>query len=85
MADLKKYFPLFIGLFDYKFYFCLEFIKLQNMFTFAQYLGFLAFLTILTIGFWLMIFLIHFVFYWIGGALFEMYKEKKAQKALEQA
>ena len=61
-------------------------IKLfENMFTFAQYLGFLAFLTILTIGFWLMIFLIHFVFYWIGGALFEIYKEKKAQKALEQA
>lgn len=57
----------------------------ENMFTFAQYLGFLAFLTILTIGFWLMIFLIHFVFYWIGGALFERYKEKKAQKALEQA
>jgi hypothetical protein len=55
------------------------------MFTFAQYLGFLAFLTILTIGFWLMIFLVHFVFYWIGGALFELYKEKKAQKALEQA
>lgn len=57
----------------------------ENMFDFSQYLGFLAFLTILTIGFWLMIFLVHFVFYWIGGALFELYKEKKAQKALEQA
>jgi uncharacterized membrane protein len=55
------------------------------MFTFAQYLGFLAFLTILTIGFWLMIFLIHFVFYWIGGALIEMYKEKKAEKELKRA
>ncbi len=55
------------------------------MFDFSQYLGFLAFLTILTIGFWLMIFLVHFVFYWIGGALFELYKEKKALKALEQA
>mgnify|MGYP003407484322 FL=1 len=57
----------------------------ENMFDFSQYLGFLAFLTILTIGFWLMIFLVHFVFYWIGGALFELYKEKKAQKELEQA
>jgi uncharacterized membrane protein len=51
------------------------------MFEFDQYLGFLAFLTILTIGFWLMIFLITFVVpYWIGGNLMEMYKEKKAAK-----
>ena len=51
------------------------------MFEFDQYLGFLAFLTILTIGFWLMIFLITFVVpYWIGGALLERFKEKKAEK-----
>ena len=51
------------------------------MFDFDQYLGFIAFLTILTIGFWLMIFLITFVVpYWIGGNLMEMYKEKKAAK-----
>lgn len=51
------------------------------MFQFDQYLGFLAFLTILTIGFWLMIFLVSFVIpYWIGGALLEMYKEKRAEK-----
>ena len=51
------------------------------MFEFDQYLGFLAFLTIFTIGFWLMIFLITFVVpYWIGGNLMEMYKEKKAAK-----
>jgi uncharacterized membrane protein len=51
------------------------------MFDFDQYLGFLAFLTILTIGFWLMIFLITFVVpYWIGGALLERFKEKKAEK-----
>ena len=31
------------------------------MFEFDQYLGFLAFLSILTIGFWLMIFLLTFV------------------------
>ena len=52
----------------------------ENMFEFQQYLGFLMFLTILTMGFWLMIFLINFVFYWIGGASWELYKERKAEK-----
>ncbi len=51
------------------------------MFEFDQYLGFLAFLTILTIGFWLMIFLITFVIpYWVGGAFIERMKELKAEK-----
>ena len=51
------------------------------MFEFDQYLGFLAFLTILTIGFWLMIFLITFVIpYWIGGSLIERLREIKAEK-----
>ncbi len=51
------------------------------MFTFDQYLGFLAFLTIFTIGFWLMIFLITFVIpYWIGGSIIERLKEMKAEK-----
>ena len=51
------------------------------MFTFDQYLGFLAFLTIFTIGFWLMIFLITFVVpYWIGGSLVERFREKKAER-----
>lgn len=49
---------------------------LNNMFEFDQYLGFLAFATILTIGFWLMIFLLTFVIpYWVGGALLERLKE----------
>ena len=47
------------------------------MFEFQQYLGFLLFLTILTIGFWLMIFLIGFVQYWLGGAIIELIKEKR--------
>ena len=47
------------------------------MFEFSQYLGFLAFLTILTIGFWLMIFLVGFVQYWLGGAIIELIKEKR--------
>ena len=49
---------------------------LNNMFEFDQYLVFLAFATILTIGFWLMIFLLTFVIpYWVGGALLERLKE----------
>ena len=55
------------------------------MFDFDQYLGFLAFLTILTIGFWLMIFLASFVPYWIGGAIMELLKEKRAKKKAEKA
>ena len=53
------------------------------MFTFAQYLGFLLFLTILTIGFWLMIFLVGFVHYWLGGAIMELIKEKRAKRQAE--
>lgn len=48
------------------------------MFEFDQYLGFLAFLTIVTIGFWLMMFLLLFVVpYWVGGNLMEFFKEKR--------
>lgn len=55
------------------------------MFEFDQYLGFLAFLTILTIGFWLMMFLLLFVVpYWLGGNLMEMWKERKAAKRAER-
>ncbi len=55
--------------------------KGRNMFEFDQYLGFLAFLTILTIGFWLMIFLLTFVVpYWLIGNLREMFKERKEAK-----
>ncbi|KKK46758.1 hypothetical protein LCGC14_3162040 [marine sediment metagenome] len=55
------------------------------MFEFDQYLGFLAFLTILTIGFWLMIFLLTFVVpYWLGGNLLELYKEWKEKKKAKQ-
>ena len=55
------------------------------MFEFQQYLGFLAFLTILTIGFWLMIFLITFIVpYWIYGGVTELLQERKAKKEAEQ-
>ena len=55
------------------------------MFEFDQYLGFLAFLTILTIGFWLMIFLLTFVIpYWIFGATIEHFKEVRAEKKIKR-
>ena len=41
------------------------------MFEFGQYLGFLAFLGILTLEFWLMIFLSAMIPYWITGSLLE--------------
>ncbi len=57
--------------------------KRAIMFEFDQYLGFLAFLTILTIGFWLMIFLISFIPYWITGQLIENFKLKREAKKKE--
>ncbi|GAB5474423.1 MAG: hypothetical protein Mars2KO_25220 [Maribacter sp.] len=53
----------------------------MSMFEFDQYLGFLAFLTILTIGFWLMIFLLTFVVpYWLVGNIRELLKERRDKK-----
>ena len=43
---------------------------------FDQYLGFILFLTVLTMGFWLMILLLTFIIpYWVGGAFLERMKE----------
>jgi uncharacterized membrane protein len=53
------------------------------MFDFDQYLGFLAFLGILTLGFWLMIFLTAIIPYWIAGSLLEKRKLKKEAKLKE--
>lgn len=66
-------------------YLCLS--KSVSMFEFDQYLGFLAFLTILTIGFWLMMFLLLFVIpYWLGGNLLELWKERReARRAQREA
>ncbi|WP_185965522.1 hypothetical protein [Flavobacterium zepuense] len=49
---------------------------------FSQYLGFLAFLTIISIGFWLMMFLVPFVMYWVTGGAIELIKEKRTEKKL---
>ncbi|MEE9349033.1 MAG: hypothetical protein V3U80_03235 [Flavobacteriaceae bacterium] len=47
----------------------------------AQYVGYLIFLTIFTMGFWLMIFVLTFVVpYWIFGAAKESRQLKKAAK-----
>ena len=56
----------------------------MDLIEFDQYLGFLAFLTILTIGFWLMIFLASFIPYWIGGALKERFEEKRKERKAAQ-
>ena len=51
------------------------------MIDFDQYLGFLAFLAILSIGFWLMIFLLTFVIpYWLTGSFLEWLNEKSTKK-----
>lgn len=55
------------------------------MFDFSQYLGFLAFMTIVTIGFWLMIFLVSILPYWIGGSLLERWKLSREAKRNEKA
>ena len=68
--------PVDLHLIKFSKYLCAD--KEKHMFEFDQYLGFLAFLTIVTIGFWLMIFLLLFVVpYWVGGNLMEMFKERR--------
>ena len=57
----------------------------SDMFEFDQYLGFLAFMTIVTMGFWLMFLMMLVVIpYWVIGALIERINEflveRKAKK-----
>jgi len=50
--------------------------KFVFMFEFDQYLGFILFLTVLTMGFWLLILLLTFIVpYWVSGAIIERIKE----------
>jgi hypothetical protein len=47
----------------------------------GQFIGFLIFLAIFTMGFWLMLFLLTFVVpYWLFGNAFENWKLKRAAK-----
>jgi len=60
-------------------------ILYQDMFEFDQYLGFLAFMTIVSMGFWLMFLMLLVVIpYWVVGALIErineLLEERKAKK-----
>lgn len=54
------------------------------LFEFDQYLGFIAFVIILLIGFWIMFFLTAIIPYWIGGAVKDMMDERKERKQLEK-
>lgn len=50
------------------------------MFEFQQYIAFIIGLGILTMGFWLMFFLVSFVFYWAIGGAKDLIDEKRAKK-----
>jgi len=55
------------------------------MLDFSQFSGFVMFMFIFTMGFWLLIFVLTFVVpYWIGGTIWENLKNKKAVPNLEQ-
>ena len=53
------------------------------MFEFQQFIAFLIGLTVLTMGFWLMFFLVSFVFYWAVGGANDLIKENKAKREQE--
>ena len=58
---------------------------MQVDFSFLEYLGFLAFLGVATMGFWLMIFLLTYVVpYWLFGSIIERIKEKRAERKLHK-
>lgn len=50
------------------------------MFEFQQYLGFIVAMTVITMAFWLLMFLVGFAFYWAFGGTIEYLKEKKAKR-----
>lgn len=52
----------------------------EDMFEFQQYVAFLIGMGILTMGFWLMFFLVGFVFYWAIGGAKDLMEEKAAKK-----
>ena len=52
------------------------------MFEFDQYLGFLLFMTVVTMGFWLMILLLTFIIpYWVTGSFFEWLGDRMKKKS----
>lgn len=55
------------------------------MFEFQQYLAFIVGMTVITMAFWLLLFLIGFACYWATGGALELMKEKRAKKQLEES
>ncbi len=53
---------------------------------FNQFLGFLVFMAIFSMGFWLLIFALTFIVpYWLFGNIKEIMKEKKEAKKLAKS
>lgn len=57
----------------------------MQMVEFQQWLGFLLIMSILTVGFWILFFLMSILPYWIFGALKEQAKDRKAAKEQKAA
>lgn len=53
------------------------------MFEFQQFVAFMIGVTIMLMGFWLMLFLVSFVMYWAFGGAIDLIKENKAKKQAE--
>lgn len=76
-----KVFTHFVGLVKETLYLCKRIYKKSGiMFEFQQFIAFLIGVTILIMGFWLMLFLISFVFYWAFGGTIDLIKENKAKR-----
>lgn len=54
------------------------------LFEFDQFLGFVAFMVVGLMGFWLMVFLMAILPYWVGGNIKELLDERKAAKKGEK-
>ncbi len=59
----------------------MELIKVTSIMEFQQFVGFIIFLSVFTMGFWLLIFLLTFVVpYWLVGYIKEEFKLKREAK-----
>ena len=78
MLNIIIYYHLLTNIFQDHYFDLYLYKQYYNMFEFDQYLGFILFLSVLTMGFWLLILLLTFIVpYWVGGALIERLKELK--------
>ena len=78
MLNIIIYYHLLTNIFQDRYFELYLHEQYYNMFEFDQYLGFILFLSVLTMGFWLLILLLTFIVpYWVGGALIERLKEIK--------